>query len=89
MLKIGVLGAGHLGKIHIRLIKEISDFQLVGFFDPNPESAKAVAAEFNTKAFDSIEELVEEVDAVDIVTPTLSHFDCADLLATLTPMNQR
>ena len=77
MLKIGVLGAGHLGKIHIRLIKEISDFQLVGFFDPNPESAKAVAAEFNTKAFDSIEELVEEVDAVDIVTPTLSHFDCA------------
>ncbi len=77
MLKIGVLGAGHLGKIHIRLIKEISDFQLVGFFDPNPESAKAVAAEFDTKAFDSIEELVEEVDAVDIVTPTLSHFDCA------------
>lgn len=77
MLKIGVLGAGHLGKIHIRLIKEISEFQLVGFYDPNPESAKAVAAEFDTKAFNSIEELVEAVDAVDIVTPTLSHFDCA------------
>jgi predicted dehydrogenase len=34
MLKIGVLGAGHLGKIHIRLLKEIPDFELVGFFDP-------------------------------------------------------
>ena len=35
MLKIGVLGAGHLGKIHIRCIKEIPDFDLVGFYDPD------------------------------------------------------
>lgn len=77
MLKIGVLGAGHLGKIHIRLIKEISDYELIGFYDQNPAAAKKVAEEFNTKAFDSIEELVSAVDIVDIVTPTLSHFDCA------------
>jgi predicted dehydrogenase len=77
MLKIGVLGAGHLGKIHIRLLKEISGFEFIGFYDPNIDSAKAVAEEFNTKNFGSIEELVDAVDVVDIVTPTLSHFDCA------------
>lgn len=77
MLKIGVLGAGHLGKIHIKLLKEIKDFELIGFFDPNSDSANAVAEEFNTKSFNSIEELVDAVDVVDIVTPTLSHFDCA------------
>ncbi|KAA3648535.1 MAG: gfo/Idh/MocA family oxidoreductase [Bacteroidetes bacterium] len=77
MLKIGVLGAGHLGKIHIRLIQEIKDFELIGFYDPNKEASKSVAEEFNIKAFDNIEDLIEQVDAVDIVTPTLSHFDCA------------
>jgi predicted dehydrogenase len=77
MLKIGVLGAGHLGKIHLRLIKEIADYQLIGFYDPDPEAAKLVAKEFDTKAFDSIEDLIAVVDVVDIVTPTLSHYDCA------------
>ena len=77
MLKIGVLGAGHLGKIHLRLIQEIEQFELIGFYDPNAEAAKIVAEEHGLKAFSSIEELVQEVDVVDIVTPTLSHFDCA------------
>lgn len=77
MLKVGVLGAGHLGKIHIRLLKEIEAFEFVGFFDPNTESSAAVAEEYQTQSFNSIEELLEVVDVVDIVTPTLSHFDCA------------
>ena len=77
MLKIGVLGAGHLGKIHIRLLKEIADFQLVGFFDPDPEKAKQVSAEFGITSYASIGQLLDEVDAVDIVTPTLSHYECA------------
>lgn len=79
MLKIGVLGAGHLGKIHLRLLKELKDtYQLVGFYDPNEENAKAVAAEMGLTAFSSIEELLNEIDVIDIVTPTLSHFDCAE-----------
>lgn len=77
MLKVGVLGAGHLGKIHIRLLKEIEAFEFVGFFDPNTESSAAVAEEYQTQSFNSIEDLLEVVDVVDIVTPTLSHFDCA------------
>jgi predicted dehydrogenase len=74
MLKIGVLGAGHLGKIHIKLLKEISDFQLIGFYDSNLEVAASVEEQFGIKAFNSAEELINEVDAVDIVTPTLSHY---------------
>jgi predicted dehydrogenase len=78
MLKIGVLGAGHLGKIHLRLIKEIPAFELVGFFDPNPAVAEKVAAEFGTKAWPSADELIAACDAIDIVTPTLFHFEGAE-----------
>ena len=77
MLKIGVLGAGHLGKIHIRLIREIPDFELVGFYDQDAETCRNVSGEFGIRSFNSLEELVDSCDVVDIVTPTLSHFDCA------------
>jgi predicted dehydrogenase len=77
MIKIGVLGAGHLGRIHIKLLKEIEEFEFVGFYDSDIENAKNTAKEYNTTAFESISELLEKVDAVDIVTPTISHFDCA------------
>lgn len=78
MLKIGVLGAGHLGKIHIKCIKDIPEFDLIGFYDASPENAAAVTQELELKAFDTIEALINEVDVIDIVTPTLSHFDCAE-----------
>ena len=77
MLKIGVLGAGHLGKIHIKCIKEIPEFDLCGFFDPDVNNAGRVEQEFGVKKFASLDELVDAVDVVDIVTPTISHFDCA------------
>lgn len=77
MLKIGVLGAGHLGKIHIKCIKEINQYELVGFYDKDVDICKNVAEEFGLKAFDSIDSLIEAVDVIDIVTPTLEHFDCA------------
>ena len=77
MLKAGVLGAGHLGKIHLKLLNQSTKYNLIGFYDPIKENAEKVAAEFGYKAFDSIKELIDAVDVVDIVTPTLSHFDCA------------
>lgn len=77
MLKIGVLGAGHLGKIHIKLLKDIDEFELVGFFDPNNENSINVEKEYNIQRYESVEALIDDVDAIDIVTPTLSHFDCA------------
>ena len=78
MLKIGVLGAGHLGKIHIKLLKQIEAYDLVGFYDADDEAAKAASSEFDLPAFESIEKLIDAVDVVDIVTPTLSHYECAE-----------
>lgn len=77
MLKIGVLGAGHLGKIHIKCIQDIPEYQLVGFYDPFDENASKVEEEFGIKSFSDIASLLKEVDLVDIVTPTLSHYECA------------
>ncbi|MEX0291377.1 MAG: Gfo/Idh/MocA family protein [Flavobacteriaceae bacterium] len=77
MLKVGVLGAGHLGKIHLRLLKESDKYELVGFFDPDAINGKNVAEEFGYTYFDNINTLIEAVEVVDIVTPTLSHYDCA------------
>ncbi len=77
MLKVGVLGAGHLGKIHLRLLNQSQKYELAGFYDPNSANADKVAAEFGYKKFETITELIQAVDVVDIVTPTLSHHDCA------------
>lgn len=77
MLKVGVLGAGHLGKIHLRLLNESNNYELVGFYDPDEINAKKVADEFGYSYFENINTLIDAVDVVDIVTPTLSHFDCA------------
>lgn len=77
MLKIGVLGAGHLGKIHLRLLNQSTKYKLVGFYDPINENAEKVATEFGYHRFHSIEELIQATDVVDIVTPTLSHYECA------------
>lgn len=77
MLRIGVLGAGHLGKIHLKCIKMINSFQLVGFYDTDEETAQQVESEFTITRYKTIDELIAHVDVVDIVTPTLSHFDNA------------
>ncbi len=77
MLKAGVLGAGHLGKIHLRLLNQSEKYNLVGFYDADTENGKKVEAEFGYKFFHTIEDLINAVDVVDIVTPTLSHYDCA------------
>tara|TARA_R110002126_G_scaffold206886_3_gene354042 strand:+ start:27530 stop:28513 length:984 start_codon:yes stop_codon:yes gene_type:complete len=77
MLKVGVLGAGHLGKIHLKLLQQSKKYELVGFYDPSKENAKNVVKDFGYTSFDSIDALIDAVEVVDIVTPTLSHFDCA------------
>ncbi|MBT8311323.1 MAG: Gfo/Idh/MocA family oxidoreductase [Flavobacteriaceae bacterium] len=77
MLKVGVLGAGHLGKIHLRLLQESPKYELIGFYDPDAIIGKHVAEEFGYTYIDNLNALIDAVDVVDIVTPTLSHFDCA------------
>ncbi len=77
MLKAGVLGAGHLGKIHLKLLEQSTKYELVGFYDKDKEASEKVASEFGYKSFPSMEALIEACDMVDVVTPTLYHFDAA------------
>jgi len=79
MLKAGVLGAGHLGKIHLKLLQQSPVYELVGFYDPIQEYARQVSKEFGYTYFDTIEALIDSVDVIDIVTPTLNHFECAEM----------
>ncbi len=78
MLKIGVLGAGYLGKIHLKCIGLASDaYQLAGFYDPDDGAARYAQETFGAHRFNSPEALFDAVDVVDIVTPTTTHFALA------------
>jgi predicted dehydrogenase len=78
MLKIGVLGAGHLGKVHIKCIGLTENvYDLVGFFDPDEGNAKKVSEQFGLKAFPDAESLMDAADVIDIVSPTSVHFELA------------
>lgn len=78
MLKIGVLGVGHLGKIHLKCIKQVSELQLIGFYDPDDNNANKAVKEYQTHRFDSPEQLIQQADIIDIVTPTTTHFQLAE-----------
>jgi predicted dehydrogenase len=77
-IKLGILGAGHLGKIHLKLALELNAFfDVVGFYDPDNEKSSEIVAKYGIERFGSMESLVDAADAISIVTPTLSHFECA------------
>lgn len=77
MLKAGVLGAGHLGKIHLKLLQQSSRYELVGFYDADTKAAQQIENELGYKSYPSMESLIEACDMVDVVTPTIYHFECA------------
>lgn len=74
MIKVGVFGVGHLGKFHLNNWKEIEGVKLVGFFDPNNETAKQVALEYGLKRFSDEDKLMDACDVIDIVVPTQEHY---------------
>ncbi|MGY8808370.1 MAG: Gfo/Idh/MocA family protein [Fidelibacterota bacterium] len=76
-IKIGVVGAGHLGKYHINHLSKHADIDFVGFFDTNQDSAKKIAEEFSVKSFEKIDQLISASDGVHIVTPTNFHYQIA------------
>ena len=77
MLKVGIFGAGHLGKIHIQQWKEIAGVEIVGFYDPDDEQAATAIAQYQVPRYKDIEQLLHSVDAVDIVSPTTTHHELA------------
>ena len=79
MLKLGIFGVGHLGKFHLNNWKQIPDVEIVGFFDPNNDHAKAVEAEYGIKRYMDEEALMKASDMIDVVTPTHLHFTVCEL----------
>lgn len=75
--KIGLVGLGYLGKIHLKLLMEINEWELVGIYDKNPGLTKEIAESYNLKAFPDLTSLIAVVDAIDIVTPSSTHFEIA------------
>ncbi len=77
-VKVGVAGVGHMGKEHARIYSELQEAELVGVHDSNPDTARKIAAKCKTRAFGSLEEMVDAVDAASIVTPTSTHLAIAE-----------
>jgi predicted dehydrogenase len=78
MLKVGVFGAGHLGKFHLNNWKEIENVELVGFFDPNDVIAQEVSDKYQLARFLDADALMDACDAVDIIAPTIHHFELCE-----------
>ena len=76
-IDIGIVGAGHLGSFHIEQYKELSNVNIVGFTDINKAQINQVKNKYNINAFDSLDELLTNCDAISIATPTTTHFKVA------------
>ncbi|MCC6815416.1 MAG: Gfo/Idh/MocA family oxidoreductase [Saprospiraceae bacterium] len=77
VLKLGLIGLGHLGKIHLKCILQIPQIKLIGCYETSQEVIDQISKEYNCKFYTDLNELLKLVDAVDIVTPTSSHFEIA------------
>ena len=78
MLKVGVIGAGHLGKFHLNNWAEIEGVQLIGFCDTDDANAKLVSEKYKLPRYTEIEKLIDDCDALDIVAPTSFHFELCE-----------
>ena len=77
-IKVDVIGAGMMGKNHMKTYKSLNGVELVGVYDIFPEAAKAAAETFGIRAFSSMEEVAENVDAVSVVTTSVTHADVGE-----------
>src|SRR5438067_1701638 len=77
MIKVGVIGVGHLGKEHVRLYSSLPGCELVGIYDVNPDVKEKFSRKYKVCAFNSIDEMTLGVDAVSVVVPTSAHFEVA------------
>ena len=76
MIKVGVIGAGHLGKIHLNILNK-SDFELIGFYDTDVFNSEKLSQEKGFFFFKELHLLIEKIDAAVIVSPTTTHFEIA------------
>jgi len=78
MLKVGVFGAGHLGKFHLTNWKEIKEARLIGFYDPNDNIAREVTEKYELERYTQVDKLIDDCDIADITAPTNFHFELCE-----------
>ena len=76
-INIGVIGVGHLGEHHVKHLKSIDSFKLIGIHDINEKRAKSIGTKYGVPLYNNINELIEACDSISLVTPTETHFDIA------------
>lgn len=74
-LKLGVIGTGHLGKLHIKMLKNAQNGNFIGIYDSNAEQANLACIEYNVSVFEDLDSLIENVDAVSIAATTSAHYE--------------
>lgn len=77
-IRVAVIGAGMMGKNHLRTYKNLNGVDLIGVYDIFPEACKAAAETFGIKAFSSLEDVAKEVDAVSVVTTSVTHAEVGE-----------
>lgn len=77
MIRIGVIGAGHMGSYHVRIYSELMEVELVGIADVNKARANELSNQYGTKSFTDYKDLIGKVDAVSIAVPTTQHYEVA------------
>jgi len=81
-LKAGIFGLGHLGKIHLKILKEIcserNDIEIIGVYDSDKEKNETISKENNFKINNTADDLIKKINTAIIVTPTSTHFDIAE-----------
>lgn len=74
-IKIGVIGTGHLGNLHTKLLKEVNNCELFGIYDIDPSKAQKVGNEHHVSVYDNVDKLIDKTDAVSIVATTSAHYE--------------
>ncbi len=76
-IKVGVIGTGHLGKLHVKMFKGIENCELVGIYDSNPLTVESITNEFKINSFPNEKALLKSVEAVSIAVTTTAHYEVA------------
>ena len=76
-VRVGVIGVGHLGRHHARILAQLPGVELVGVADINAERAAEIAEAFGARAYSNADELLGRVDAVTVAVPTEAHLEVA------------
>jgi predicted dehydrogenase len=79
-IRAAVVGAGHMGRHHVRVYSELPNVDLVGVVDADENRAREMAEKFNTTAYTRVEDIIDKIDIASVAVPTVYHLQTAEPL---------